>query len=112
MQVPHSALIEEVDSTGFRQAIAKGRTVCMMTAKWCGPCRLMYPRLENVSRKLGSAYRFIKVDIDKCRSIAKEYNTLTIPVVILFEDGQELRRITSASYSEEDILKFVTEQNN
>lgn len=109
MQAPHSALIEEVDSAGFRSVIAHGRTVCMMTATWCGPCRLLYPRLENVSKQVGKDYRFIKVDIDKCRSIAKEYNTLTIPVVILFENGKELRRITSAAYSEEDILKFVTE---
>ena len=109
MQAPHSALIEEVDSAGFRSAIAHGRTVCMMTATWCGPCRLLYPRLENVSKQVGKDYRFIKVDIDKCRTIAKEYNTLTIPVVILFENGKELRRITSAAYSEEDILKFVTE---
>ncbi|MBQ6068307.1 MAG: thioredoxin family protein [Bacteroidales bacterium] len=109
MAVHNSALIEEVDSIGFRQAIAQGKTVCMMTAKWCGPCRLLYPRLENVSKQVGRDYRFIKVDIDKCRMIAKEYNTLAIPVVILFENGKELRRITSAAYSEEDILKFVTE---
>ena len=32
---------------------------------------------------------------------------MTIPVVILFENGKEVRRITSAAYSEEDILKFV-----
>lgn len=108
MQKPATTL-EEVDSIGFRSAIAHGKTVCMMTATWCGPCRLMYPRLENVSKQVGKDYRFIKVDIDKCRTIAKEYNTLTIPVVILFENGKELRRITSAAYSEEDILKFVTE---
>ena len=92
MQKPTTTL-EEVDSIGFRSAIAHGKTVCMMTA----------------SKQVGKDYRFIKVDIDKCRTIAKEYNTLTIPVVILFENGKELRRITSAAYSEEDILKFVTE---
>ena len=109
MQKPTTTL-EEVDSIGFRSAIAHGKTVCMMTATWCGPCRLMYPRLENVSKQVGNSYRFIKVDIDKCRSIAKEYNTLTIPVVILFKDGKEIRRLTSAAYSEEDILKFITEE--
>ncbi|MBR4135691.1 MAG: hypothetical protein IKU03_04675 [Bacteroidales bacterium] len=103
----HSKRIEEVDSVGFRKAIAKGKTVCMFTAVWCGPCRLMYPRLENVAKQLGKGYRFIKVDIDRCRTIAQEYDCMTIPVVILFEDGKELRRITSAAYGEEDILKFV-----
>ena len=36
------------------------------------------------------------------------YGCLTIPVVILFEKGKELRRITSAVHSEEDIYRFVT----
>jgi len=103
----YSERIDEVDSAGFRKAIAKGKTVCMFTAVWCGPCRLMYPRLENVAKQLGKGYRFIKVDIDRCRAIAQEYDCMTIPVVILFEDGKELRRITSAAYGEEDILKFV-----
>ncbi len=103
----HSERIEEVDSVGFRNAIANGKTVCMFTAVWCGPCRLMYPRLENVAKQLGRGYRFIKVDFDRCRTIAQEYDCMTIPVVILFEDGKELRRITSAAYGEEDILKFV-----
>lgn len=103
----HSKLIEEVDSVGFRSAISKGKTVCMFTAVWCGPCRLMYPRLENVAKQLGKGYRFIKVDIDHCRAIAQEYNCTTIPVIILFENGKELRRITSSAYGEEDIMKFV-----
>jgi thioredoxin-like negative regulator of GroEL len=67
----------------------------------------MYPRLEYVAKKLGRGYRFIKVDLDRCRTIAQEYDCMTIPVVILFENGKELRRITSAAYSEEDILKLV-----
>lgn len=103
----HSELIEEVDSAGFRNAIAKGKTVCMFTAVWCGPCRLMYPRLEAVAKQLGKGYRFIKVDIDRCPTVAREYGCMTIPVIILFENGKEQRRITSAAYSEEDILRFL-----
>ena len=103
----HSELIEEVDSAGFRNAIAKGKTVCMFTAVWCGPCRLMYPRLEAVAKQLGKGYRFIKVDIDRCPIIAREYGCMTIPVIILFENGKEQRRITSAAYSEKDIMEFI-----
>lgn len=106
----HSKLIENVDSTGFRKAIANGKTICMFTAVWCGPCRLMYPRLESVAKQLGKGNRFIKVDIDHCPTVANEYNCMTIPVIILFEDGKELRRLTSAAYSEEDIMNFITKQ--
>lgn len=104
----HSELIDEVDSNGFRAAIANGKTVCMFTAVWCGPCRLMYPRLETVARRLGKDYRFIKVDIDRCPTIAREYGCMTIPVIILFEDGKEQRRISSAAYGEEDVFRFVS----
>lgn len=103
----HSELIEEVDSAGFRKVIANGKTVCMFTAVWCGPCRLMYPRLESVAKQLGKGYRFIKVDIDRCPTVAREYGCLTIPVIIIFENGKEQRRITSAAYSEDDILQFL-----
>lgn len=103
----HTKGIKAVDSVGFRKAVAKGKVVCMMTATWCGPCRLMYPRLENVAKRLGKGYRFIKFDIDQSHALAREFDALTIPVVILFENGREVRRITSAAYSEEDIYKFV-----
>lgn len=103
----HSDVLAEVDSVGFRTAMANGKTVCMFTAVWCGPCRLMYPRLEAVAKRLGSGYRFLKIDIDHCPTIAREYGCMTIPVVILFEKGKELRRITSAVHSEEDIYRFI-----
>lgn len=104
----HSDVLTEVDSVGFRTAIASGKTVCMFTAVWCGPCRLMYPRLEAVAKRIGNGYLFLKVDIDRCPTIAREYGCLTIPVVILFENGKEQRRITSAVHSEEDIYQFIT----
>jgi thioredoxin-like negative regulator of GroEL len=68
----------------------------------------MYPRLEAVAKRLGSEYHFLKVDIDLCPTIAREYGCQTIPVVILFENGKELRRITSAVYNEDDIYRFIT----
>ncbi|MBQ4442889.1 MAG: thioredoxin family protein [Bacteroidales bacterium] len=103
----HTKGIKAVDSVGFRKAVAKGKVVCMMTATWCGPCRLMYPRLENVAKRLGKGYRFIKFDIDQSYALAREFDAMTIPVVILFENGREVRRITSAAHSEEDIYKFI-----
>lgn len=102
-----SDVLTEVDSSDFRKAIAKGKTVCLFTAVWCGPCRLMYPRLEAVAKQLVKGYRLIKVDIDRSPTIAREYGCMTIPVIILFEDGKELRRITSAAYSEEDVMEFI-----
>lgn len=103
----HSEVLTEVDSVGFRTAIANGKTVCMFTAVWCGPCRLMYPRLEAVAKRFGKDYRFLKVDIDRCPTVAREYGCLTIPVIIIFENGKELRRITSAVHSEDGILQFL-----
>ncbi len=103
----HSEILEAVDSAGFRAAVAKGKVVCMMTARWCGPCRELHPRLEATAKKVGKGYRFIKFDIDQSRALATELNVQSIPVVILFEDGKEQRRLVSAIHSEEDLQRFI-----
>ena len=103
----HSEILEAVDSAGFRAAVAKGKVVCMMTARWCGPCRELHPRLEAAAKKVGKGYRFIKFDIDQSRALATELNVHGIPVVILFEDGKEQRRLVSAIHSEEDLQRFI-----
>lgn len=103
----HTERLVAVDSAGFRAAVAKGRVVCMLTATWCGPCRLMYPRLDAVAQRIGNGVRFVKFDIDQSPALARELGAVSIPVVILFDDGRELRRLISAAHSEDDLLRFV-----
>lgn len=61
-------------------------------ATWCGPCKMFSPVFEEVSEK--EDINFIKVNVDDNVDIAKEYGVMTIPTVILFKDGKEIKRFT------------------
>ncbi|EGG23069.1 hypothetical protein DFA_05199 [Cavenderia fasciculata] len=56
---------------------------------WCGPCRQMAPKFEDVSNNVDNKHiAFGKLDIDSANDIAAEYDIASIPLLILFENGQ------------------------
>lgn len=57
-------------------------------ANWCGPCKMLSTELEKVS----SSIKVIKVDVDEFEEIARKYGVMSIPTIILFENGKELKR--------------------
>lgn len=57
-------------------------------ANWCGPCKMLAPVLEKVSSNL----KVVKVDVDVFEDLAREYGVMTIPTLILFENGKEVKR--------------------
>ena len=61
---------------------------------WCGPCRVLSPTIEELSQdnNYKDKYYFYKVNVDYANNIAKEYNIMYIPTVIIFKDGAEITR--------------------
>ena len=57
-------------------------------ADWCGPCKMLAPVLE----KAESEVKVIKVDTDIHEELARKYGIMSIPTIILFENGQEIKR--------------------
>ena len=65
-------------------------------ATWCQPCKMMHPVLEQVKEYLGDDIRIIKVDIDKYRQIADEYQIQSVPTFMLWRKGEMLWRGSGA----------------
>ncbi|MDG6933667.1 MAG: thioredoxin [Nitrososphaerota archaeon] len=63
-------------------------------ADWCGPCRMVSPIIENLAKEYDGSVEFLKVDVDKNASLAREYNILAIPTLILTKRGRVLFKIT------------------
>ena len=61
-------------------------------ADWCMPCKMFAPILEKVSEKVGDDAVIAKINIDEAEAIAMEYGVMSIPTVILFKNGAEVRR--------------------
>lgn len=88
---------------GFDKLIEK-EAVVDFYATWCGPCKMFGPVFEDVSLK--NDINFVKVDVDKYSEIAREYGVMTIPTVILFKDGVEVKR-NIGFMSEEELSNFL-----
>ena len=74
-------------------------------ANWCGPCKMFGPVFEEVGNS--NEMNFVKVDVDKDSDIARRYGVMSIPTLILFENGNEQKRNTGFIPREavEDFIK-------
>ena len=65
-------------------------------ASWCGPCRMVAPVIESLAERYSGKMLVGKVDVDAEQELAGHYGVMSIPTVILFKDGQEIKRLVGA----------------
>ena len=57
-------------------------------APWCGPCRMIAPALDQLADKYAGTAKVVKVDIEAHPQIGMRYNVRSIPMLVVFKDGQ------------------------
>lgn len=57
-------------------------------ADWCGPCKMIAPALEEISEELADKVSIAKVDIMDSTDTASQYNVQSIPLMVLFKNGE------------------------
>jgi thioredoxin 1 len=65
-------------------------------AEWCGPCKMMAPELKKFVDTHKQEVRVLKIDIDKNRATAEQFNIQGVPTLILFKKGKILWRQSGA----------------
>ncbi len=75
-------------------------------ASWCGPCRMMAPVFEELSKEM-TDYTFAKLNIDEERDLAIQYNVSSIPTFLFIKDGKLVAK--ESGYMGKDALKAKIE---
>lgn len=65
-------------------------------AEWCGPCKLVAPVLEQIATEHAGTLRVAKVDVDVNQQVARRFDVMSIPTLILFKDGRPQLRVVGA----------------
>lgn len=71
----------------FNTIINSKKVLVDFYADWCGPCQMLAPILEDVKE-----VDVIKVNVDTFPNLASAYGVMSIPTLILFENGQEVKK--------------------
>ncbi len=65
-------------------------------AEWCGPCKMIAPVLEELATEQGDKLEIAKLNVDDNPSTAMKYNVMSIPTLLVFQDGAPVKRLVGA----------------
>ncbi len=89
---PH---VTQLASSDFEaQVLAATQPVLIdFYAPWCGPCKVLSPRLEKIAETLAGRVKFVKVNVDQAGELARQFNIQGVPTLVFFSQGKEVDRI-------------------
>ena len=88
-------------STFDSEVLKSEKTVIVdFWATWCGPCRMLSPIIDEAAEETESI-KFCKINVDEEPDLASQFKVMTIPTLIVFKKGQEVRRNVGVITKEE-----------
>lgn len=105
------ALMQVTDAT-FASEVEQSSTPVLVDfwAEWCGPCRIMNPVLEQFVTEHGDRVRVVKLNIDENPTVTARFRVMSIPTMLLFENGDVVKQLTGArpkARLEEELAQWV-----
>ena len=85
--------IIEVTKNNFDSEVINSKMPVLVdfNANWCGPCRMLKPILEDIASDRAN-FKIASINIDEEEELAQRYSIFSIPCLIVFKDGKEVRR--------------------
>ena len=83
----------------FNELLKTDKTVLVdFYADWCGPCKKMFPHLEEISKEMASKVKIVRINVDDNQELAREFNIDEIPILQVYKNQKLVR--TSVGYLE------------
>ncbi|MGN0332022.1 MAG: thioredoxin [Lachnospiraceae bacterium] len=91
----------------FKEEVLESKVPVLVDfwATWCGPCQMVGPVIEEIAGEVTDA-KICKVDVDAQPELAREYRVMSIPTLMVFKDGQAVKREVGAR-SKQEILYML-----
>jgi len=87
-----------VDANSFKDEVLSSDKPVLVDfwATWCGPCKMVAPVLEEIADENPDKITVAKLDIDQNPSVARDYQVMSVPTLLLFKDGEPVKQIVGA----------------
>lgn len=86
-------MLKEVETNEFNELYNEGVVLVDFFSTTCGPCKMLSFVLNDVEKVLGEKVKILKVDFDKNKELTEKYDVKGYPTLILFNNGQEVKRM-------------------
>jgi thioredoxin 1 len=92
-------MVDKTTDATFEQDVLKATqpVVVDFWAEWCGPCRMIAPALEEISKSLGDKVKIVKLNVDENPGVAAKYGIMSIPTLMMFKNGELASRQVGAA---------------
>lgn len=86
-------MAKEITTANFETEVLKSEKPVLIDfwATWCGPCKMLSPIVDELSEEVDTV-KFVGVDVDQSERLAIKYGISSIPCLVLFKDGEEVKR--------------------
>lgn len=83
----------ELTTGNFDDNTKSGVTLVDFWAEWCGPCKMIAPMIDEISKEYDGKAAVAKVNIDDEPDLAARFNVSSIPTLLIMKDGEEANRL-------------------
>lgn len=85
----------EITDNNFEEEVIKSDKPALVDfwAPWCGPCQIMGPIIDELSKEMGDKVKIGKVNVDENSAVASRLGIMSIPTIVIFKDGKAIRNL-------------------
>mgnify|MGYP001437094955 CR=1 FL=1 len=100
--------IKKLDNENFDKVLKESKLPIIVDfwAEWCGPCKMIAPILEEISKELDDKLLVAKVNLDENQDLAAKFSIRSIPTILFFKDG-DLKDTKIGLSSKTDLLDWI-----